>query len=81
MILDEEIKEEAAKTEQKKVSRAFKPKIDLKKCCRAWNCLIFCPENSIIVENGKPKIDYETCTGCLICLRMCPCCAISEERE
>ncbi len=62
--------------------RVHKPRIDLKKCQKNFDCLVFCPHNAISRnKNGSPVIDYNKCTGCLICLRECPVFAISEEHE
>ncbi len=62
--------------------RVLKPRIDLKKCEKNYNCLVFCPHNAISVnKTGFPAIDYSLCTGCLICLRECPTFAITEEHE
>lgn len=61
--------------------RIFRPKLEMKQCKKLYGCYAFCPENSIIIENGFPKIRYESCTGCLICVRECECRALSEERE
>ncbi|HIG96949.1 MAG TPA: 4Fe-4S binding protein [Candidatus Aenigmarchaeota archaeon] len=62
--------------------RVLKPKIDLKKCQKNYNCMVSCPHNAITVHaNGYPTIDYNLCTGCLICLRECPAFAITEEHE
>jgi 2-oxoacid:acceptor oxidoreductase delta subunit (pyruvate/2-ketoisovalerate family) len=62
--------------------RIIKPRIDLKKCQKNFNCLVLCPHNAISVgKNGFPVIDYNLCTGCLICLRECPVSAINEEHE
>jgi 2-oxoacid:acceptor oxidoreductase delta subunit (pyruvate/2-ketoisovalerate family) len=62
--------------------RVHKPKIDMKKCQKNYNCILFCPHNAISRnKNGFPVIDYNRCTGCLICLRECPVFAIAEEQE
>lgn len=62
--------------------RVLKPRIDLKKCQKNYNCIVFCPHNAISVgRGGYPVIDYNLCNGCLICLRECPAFAIVEERE
>ncbi|MEM7819815.1 MAG: 4Fe-4S binding protein [Candidatus Aenigmatarchaeota archaeon] len=63
-------------------TRKLKPKIDLKKCQKTYNCFIFCPTNAITIsKTGNPEINYELCDGCLICLRECPSRAIIEEKE
>jgi 2-oxoacid:acceptor oxidoreductase delta subunit (pyruvate/2-ketoisovalerate family) len=62
--------------------RVLKPKIDLKKCEKNYNCIVSCPHNAITRRgDGYPVIDYNLCTGCLICLRECPTFAITEEHE
>ena len=62
--------------------RVLKPKIDLKKCEKNYNCLVFCPHNAIgMNKEGFPAINYDMCNGCLICLRECPTFAIGEEHE
>jgi 2-oxoacid:acceptor oxidoreductase delta subunit (pyruvate/2-ketoisovalerate family) len=67
-------------TEEK--TRLFRPKIDLKKCQKTYNCFLFCPRGAITIgAGGNPEINYTLCDGCLICLRECPSVAIIEERE
>jgi len=48
-------------------------------------CYFYCPDASIIVENGKAVgIDLLHCKGCGICAKECPAGAIamkSEEKE
>jgi pyruvate ferredoxin oxidoreductase delta subunit len=48
-------------------------------------CYFYCPDASIIVENGKAVgIDLLHCKGCGICAKECPASAIamkSEEKE
>ena len=68
--------------EQPSRLRVFKPKIDLKKCEKNYNCIVSCPHDAISSRSdGFPVIDYSLCTGCLICLRECPTFAITEEHE
>jgi 2-oxoacid:acceptor oxidoreductase delta subunit (pyruvate/2-ketoisovalerate family) len=87
MISEEEIKYDSKKLpfismKESKQRRDFKPKIDLKKCEKTYNCFLFCPTGAIKISNiGNPEIDYDLCDGCLICLRECPTGAITEERE
>lgn len=67
-------------TEQK--MRNYRPRIDLKKCQKTYNCFLFCPRGAITINaEGHPVINYTLCDGCLICLRECPAVAITEERE
>ena len=88
MINEEEVKFNAipiiqpSQQEQPGRVRVFKPKIDLKKCEKNYNCIVSCPHNAIgRNQAGFPVIDYNLCTGCLICLRECPTSAITEEHE
>ncbi|MEK7166886.1 MAG: 4Fe-4S binding protein [Patescibacteria group bacterium] len=53
--------------------RTFCPIWNEKKCIHCLQCVQFCPENCIPVENGKRKktnLDY--CKGCGICSQVCP---------
>jgi len=53
--------------------RSEKPIWDAEKCTHCLICWIFCPDSSIIVENGKVTgIDYRYCKGCAICAEECP---------
>jgi len=50
------------------------------RCTECDNCLIFCPDVSILViDNGHfgYSIDYDYCKGCGICFTECPRCAMS----
>jgi 2-oxoacid:acceptor oxidoreductase delta subunit (pyruvate/2-ketoisovalerate family) len=50
------------------------------RCTECDNCLIFCPDVSIlIIGNGHfgYSIDYDYCKGCGICFTECPRCAMS----
>ena len=45
-------------------------------------CYFYCPDASIIVENGKAVgFDLDHCKGCGICARECPTDAIHMEVE
>ena len=62
--------------------RTFKPVRDEEKCTNCLLCWIYCPDSSIIVEDGKIKgIDYEHCKGCGICSTQCPVNAIKMVEE
>ncbi|MDI6785922.1 MAG: 4Fe-4S binding protein [bacterium] len=53
--------------------RSIKPIHDKDKCINCLNCWIYCPDSSIIVEDGKVVgINYEFCKGCGICAHECP---------
>jgi len=65
--------------------RSLVPCIDSKKCDGCMLCYFYCPDASIIVEDGKAVgIDLLHCKGCGICAKECPAGAIamkSEEKE
>ena len=53
--------------------RTFKPIHDAEKCTNCLRCWIYCPDSSILLEDGKVVgIDYDHCKGCGICARECP---------
>lgn len=53
--------------------RSKRPIWDKKKCISCLNCWIYCPDSSIIVENGKMAgINFDYCKGCGICASVCP---------
>jgi pyruvate ferredoxin oxidoreductase delta subunit len=53
--------------------RTERPIWDAEKCTSCLLCWIFCPDSSILVEDGKViGIDYEHCKGCGICAAECP---------
>ena len=42
-------------------------------CIHCLSCWIYCPDASIVVEDGRMTgIDYEFCKGCGICAAVCP---------
>jgi pyruvate ferredoxin oxidoreductase delta subunit len=64
--------------------RSKRPVRDENKCTHCLICWVYCPDSSIIVEEGKVKgIDYRHCKGCGICAAECPPKAIvmKEEKE
>ena len=61
--------------------RTLKPVIDKEKCINCLICWIYCPDSSILVEDGKIKdVDYKHCKGCGICAQVCPKKCISMEK-
>ena len=53
--------------------RSMRPIRDDDKCINCLRCWIFCPDSSIIVEDGKVvDIDLDHCKGCGICAYECP---------
>ncbi len=65
--------------------RSLVPCIDSEKCDGCMLCYFYCPDASIIVEDGKAAgIDLAHCKGCGICAKECPTGAIvmkSDEKE
>ena len=65
--------------------RSMVPAIDAEKCTGCMLCYFFCPDASIIVEDGKAVgVDLAHCKGCGICATECPVDAIAmhvEEKE
>jgi pyruvate ferredoxin oxidoreductase delta subunit len=53
--------------------RAFRPRWIEENCIQCLFCWMYCPDMSVIVEDGKRKdFNYEYCKGCGICARECP---------
>ena len=65
--------------------RALVPEIDSEKCDGCMLCYFYCPDASIIIEDGKAVgIDLKHCKGCGICAKECPTDAIvmkTDEKE
>ena len=62
--------------------RSMLPVIDSEKCSGCMLCYFYCPDASIIIENGKAVgVDLEHCKGCGICAAECPADAITMEVE
>ncbi len=58
------------------------PEIDVEKCTGCMLCYFYCPDASIIIENGKAtSIDLKHCKGCGICAKECPAEAIAMKTE
>lgn len=53
--------------------RSMVPIYDEKKCIQCLVCWIYCPDSSIIIQDGKVVgINYDYCKGCGICASVCP---------
>jgi len=53
--------------------RTFRPIWDSEKCIHCLRCWAYCPDASVLVEDGKVTgIDYVHCKGCGICAKECP---------
>jgi len=65
--------------------RTYVPVIDTEKCDGCLLCYFYCPDASIIIEDGKAVgVDLAHCKGCGICARECPEDAITmklDEKE
>ncbi len=58
------------------------PVIDSGKCTGCMLCYFYCPDASIVIEDGKAVgIDEKHCKGCGICAHECPADAISMKIE
>jgi pyruvate ferredoxin oxidoreductase delta subunit len=65
--------------------RSLVPVIDCDKCSGCMLCYFYCPDASIIIEEGKAVgVDLKHCKGCGICAKECPADAIvmrTDEKE
>ena len=53
--------------------RTYRPVKDMEKCVNCLTCWIFCPDSSILTEDGKQAgFDLDHCKGCGICAAVCP---------
>jgi pyruvate ferredoxin oxidoreductase delta subunit len=53
--------------------RSKRPVMNLEECNSCLLCWFYCPDVSILIENGKVVgVDYEHCKGCGICAEVCP---------
>ncbi|MDR0509452.1 MAG: 4Fe-4S binding protein, partial [Candidatus Methanoplasma sp.] len=53
--------------------RSMVPVLDRGKCIDCLTCWIYCPDSSILVEDGKIKgLKLSHCKGCGICANVCP---------
>ena len=53
--------------------RTFRPEMDWDKCTHCLTCWLYCPDGSVLVEEGKVTgFDMDHCKGCGICAEVCP---------
>ncbi len=53
--------------------RSLRPVHDMEQCTHCLICWVYCPDASIIVEDGRwVRFDYDHCKGCGICAEVCP---------
>ena len=66
--------EPGSSTEYKTGSwRTLRPVHDEAKCTHCMICWIYCPDSSIVVEDGRwVAFDYDHCKGCGVCASVCP---------
>lgn len=62
--------------------RSERPIFISEKCNNCLLCYIYCPEDSILMNDGKVTgIDYDYCKGCGICANVCNIKAIEMKPE
>lgn len=62
--------------------RSLRPIFDREKCIQCLLCWVYCPDCSILTENGEvTDIDLRYCKGCSICSQECPVGAITMIEE
>ena len=61
--------------------RTVRPVIDAKGCKGCYRCYLYCPDETIRMEDGKAVVDYDFCKGCGICARICKFGCITMEAE
>jgi pyruvate ferredoxin oxidoreductase delta subunit len=55
--------------------RAFRPVFGEADCSHCFQCWLFCPDSSILVDLEGEKVvgfDLEHCKGCGLCAAVCP---------
>ena len=55
--------------------RAFRPVWNEAECTHCFQCWLFCPDSSILVDPDNEKMlgfDLDYCKGCGICAAVCP---------
>lgn len=68
---------EAGNSEQYRTGgwRAFRPMSGEAECIHCFQCWLYCPDSSILVDAENEKMtgfDLEHCKGCGICAQICP---------
>lgn len=62
--------------------RSSRPIRDMQKCNNCQVCWVYCPDGTVIVEDGRVvSIDLAHCKGCGICAHECPQKAITMVEE
>ncbi|MDY6907531.1 MAG: 4Fe-4S binding protein [Chloroflexota bacterium] len=62
--------------------RSRRPVMDMEKCTHCMLCWVYCPDGSIMANDGKIEgIDLAHCKGCGICAHECPRGAITMVNE
>ena len=55
--------------------RAFRPVLGEAECIHCFQCWLFCPDSSILVDTENETMigfDLDHCKGCGICAAVCP---------
>ncbi len=74
----------------KEVNRGFSTKMGITEASRCFscgvcnmcdNCLIFCPDITVVKKKKGYEINYDYCKGCLICVEECPRSAMTSIEE
>jgi pyruvate ferredoxin oxidoreductase delta subunit len=62
--------------------RSMVPVLDREKCIDCLTCWVYCPDSSIMTEDGKMKgVKLSHCKGCGICAKVCPKDAITMKED
>ena len=62
--------------------RSWRPVVDRTKCNYCLRCWGYCPDGSVLVEDGRVVgVDLDHCKGCGICAAECPQEAITMVEE
>ncbi len=62
--------------------RTLRPEICREKCNHCGMCHLYCPEGTMIFQNGRgPEVQLTYCKGCGICAAECPRKAITMKPE